>query len=203
MQLRDSIIQELPQIPYVIDQVGEALDWAKEELDEGNYNKVLKLTYEVVEFVRRTSNPNFFKVHYVVAAILSNLESAKSNEKFAKFDSASKAVEKAVDSLVVDPNSIEKMGCFKTLMLHLIPLAKENMDLFTISLIGIKLTLLDILDGTKDVEVKSPITANDYITILGYALVMSNIRMANLEMSNEAYKVYNEITIMLNNDLNY
>ena len=203
MQLEDSIIQELPQIPYVIDQIGEALAWAKECLNEGEYNKLLRITFDVVEYTKSISDPNFFKTHYVVATILSNIESAKSNERFAKFDSASKAVEKTLNALAVSSESIEKNGCFKTLMLHLIPLAKENMDLFAISLIGIKHALSDILAGTKSANVKSPITANDYITILGYALVMANIRMANLNMSNEAYKIYNEISIMLNNDLSY
>jgi hypothetical protein len=203
MKLEESIIEQLPQIPYVIDQVGEAMAWAKEDLDEGEYNKILQVAYEVAEFTKTVSNPNFFKTHYVIATILSAIENAKSNERFSKFDSASKAVEKSLDAIVIDPKSIEEKGCFKSVMLHLIPLAKEDMELFTISLIGMKNTLNFVLEGIKQANVKSPITAGDYITILGYALVMANIRMANLKMTNEAYKVYNEISVMLNNDLNY
>ena len=203
MQLKESIIQELPQIPYVIDQVVGALDWAQETLNEGEYNKLLKFTYDVVEFTKSISDPNFFKTHYVVASILTTIPSAKSNERFAKFDSASKAVEKALEALSISSEDIEKYGCFKALMLHLIPLAKENMELFTISLIGIRNSLSEIMAGIKAGDIKAPITANDYISILGYALVISNIRMANISMSNEAYKVYNEISIMLNNELNY
>ena len=203
MQLEDSIIQELPQIPYVIDQVGEALNWAKETMNEGEYNKLLRVTFDIVEYTKSVSDPNFFKTHYVVASILSNIESAKTNERFSKFDSASKAVEKTLDALAIDPQSIEKNGCFKTLLLHLIPMAKDNMDLFAISLIAIKHALSDILTGIKSADVKSPITANDYITVLGYALIIANIRMANLSMSNEAYKIYNDISIMLNNELSY
>ena len=77
------------------------------------------------------------------------------------------------------------------------------MELFTISLIGIKHDLMAITEGMKNAGVKTPITGNDYITILGYSLVMANVRMANLKMSNDAYKVYNEIEIMLNKDINY
>lgn len=203
MQIEDSIIQQLPQIPYVIDQVGEALKWAKEVLNEGEYNKLLKLTYDVATFTQSVSDPNFFKTHYVIATILSTIENAKKDERFSKFDSASKAVEKTLDTITITPESIEKNGCFKSVMLHLIPLAKENMELFTIGLMGIKHALSDILEGIKEAEIKSPITANDYITILGYALVMANIRMANLHMPNYAYEVYNEISVMLNNNLNY
>ena len=203
MQLEESIIQELPQIPYVIDQVDEALKWAKEALDEGEYNRTLKVAYEVAEFTRTVSDAAFFKTHYVVASILSSIENAKDNERFAKFDSASKSVEKALDALVINPKDVEERGCFKSVMLHLIPLAKEKMELFTVGLIGMKHVLLEILGGLKRANVKSPITASDYVTILGYALVIANIRMANLSMTNGAYKVFNEISIMLNSDMNY
>jgi len=203
MQLEKSIIEQLPQIPYVIDQVGEALKWAKEVLDEGEYNRMLKIAYDVTEFTKSISDPNFFKTHYVIATILSGIENAKSDERFVKFDSASKAVEKTLDLIAIDPKNIEEKGCFKSIMMHLIPLAKENMELFTVELINIKHVLTDILEGTKKANVKSPITAANYISILGYALVIANIRMANLKMTNEAYKIYNEISVILNNELNY
>lgn len=203
MQLEDSIIQQLPQIPYILDQVGEALNWAKEVLNEGEYNRMLKLTYDVVMFTQSVSNQHFFKIQYVVATILSTIKNAKEDKRFSKFKSASNAVEEALDAIAVNPKDVEEKGCFKSIMLHLIPLAKENMELFAIGLLGIKHNLLDVVEGFKKVDVKSPITGKDYIIVLGYALVMSNIRMANIHMTNEAYKIYNEISIMLNKDLTY
>lgn len=203
MQLEKSIIEQLPQIPYVIDQISEALTWAKESLDEGDYNSLLELTYDVTEFTKKVSDPNFFKTHYVIATILSSIEDVKKNERFSKFDSASKAVEKTLDSITVLPKDVEDKGCFKATLIHLIPLAKANMDLFTINLIGIKHDLEKIRKGTQGASVNSPITADDYIIILGYALIMANIRMANLTLTNEAYQVYNDISVMLNNELKY
>lgn len=203
MQLEQSIIEQLPQIPYVVDQVGEALSWAKEALDEGEYNKVAEVACEVAEYTKSVSDPNFFKVHYVIAYILSNIPSAKENERFAKFDSASKSVEKALEALIVSPKNIELYGCFKSVLLKLIPLSKENEELFTIALIGIKHDLLAIVKGMKQANVKTPITGNDYISILGYALIMANIRMADLHLSNSTYKVFNDILVTLNKDLNY
>lgn len=205
MQLEDGIIEQLPQIPYVVDQVGAALEWAKEVLNEGEYNRMLKSTREVAEFTRSVSDPNFYKTHYVVAAILSAINGVVplEGERFAKFDSTSKAVEKTLKALIIDPKDIEERGCFKAILLKLVPLAKENMELFTVGLIGIKHDLLTVLEGLKAANVKSPITGNDYISVLGYALVMANIRMSNLKLTNEAYKVYNDISIMLNNDFNY
>ena len=203
MQLEESIIEQLPQIPYVIDQVGEALAWAKEELGEGDYNRILEIAYDVTEFTKTVSDPNFFKTHYVIASILSNIKDVKKDERFKKFDSASKSVEKTLDAITIEPDLVEEKGCFKSIMLHVIPLAKKNMELFTVELIGVKHDLTEILKGMKAAQVKAPITGNDYITILGYALVFANIRMANLKMTNEAYKIYNEISAMLNNDLTY
>ena len=203
MQLEKSIIEQLPQIPYVIDQVSEALTWAKESLDEGDYNSLLELTYDVTEFTKRVSDPNFFKTHYVIATILSSIKDAKKNERFSKFDSASKAVEKTLDSITVLPKDVEDKGCFKATLIHLIPLAKTSMDLFTINLIGIKHDLEKIRKGAQGANVNSPITADDYIIILGYALIMANIRMANLTLTNEAYQVYNDISVVLNNELKY
>ena len=54
----------------------------------------------------------------------------------------------------------------------------------------------------KKADVKTPITAKDYVSILGYALVMANIRMANLKLLDRTYEIYNDI-IKLLNGLNY
>lgn len=203
INLQQCVIEMLPQVPYVIDQVGEALDWAKAELDEGEYNKMLQTVYDVAEYTRTVSEPHFYKVHYVVASILSYIPNVLKNEKLIRFDSASGAAINALKELIIPPEEIESKGCFKGVMLHLIPLAKKNMELFAIALIGIKNDLKAITEGIKKAEVKTPITGNDYITVLGYALVMANVRMSNLNLTSGAYEIYNEIIIMLNNDLNY
>lgn len=201
--LEKNIIEKLPQIPYVIDQVGEALKWAQETLNEGTYNNMLKTVTEVVDYVNSISEPHFFKVHYVTASILSFIPKVLESENLSKFSSASKSVEDALSKLVVTPKIIEEKGCFKGLMLHLIPLAKANIDLFTIALIGIKNDLEDLIAGIKQANIKAPITGNDYITVLGYALVMANIRMANLSLPQWTHHVYNDISVILNNDINY
>ena len=196
------IIEILPQIPYVIDQVGEALKWAKEELSEGEYNKTLKVAYDVALYAKEISNPNFFKTHLVVASILSNIKDSLENRKFEKFETTSKAIENAVKDLTVSPESIEKIGCFKSVLLNIVPLAKKDESLFTVFLIGIKHDLKEIVDGMKKADVKTPITAQDYISVLGYAFVMDNIRMAKLNLLDKSWKVYNDIAVILN-DINY
>ena len=201
--MRNSIMAELPQIPYVMDQVSDALDWAEGIMTESKFEHTLRVTLDVAKYVKSISDPNFFKTHLVVGSILAKIPNVLKEEKFARFDTASKAVEKAVEALVEPESEVEKRGPFKSLAIHLIPLAQAKEEYFILELIEIKHNLKEILDGMKPVNVKTPITPKDYIYLLGIALVMANMRMANLKFSNEAYKVYNEIEIMLNNDFNY
>ena len=201
-KLEQSIYEILPQIPYVVDQVGEAIKWAKEELKEGELNKALKVAYEVAKFTASISNPNFFKTHLVVASILSNIDDVTKKERFKTFDTTSKSVEKALNDLLVTPERIKDLGCFKAVLLQLIPLFKKDEDLFTIALINIKFDLKEITDTLAQANIKEPITAKDYVTILGYALVIANIRMANLKMLDRTYSIYNDIVKLLNG-LNY
>ena len=196
--LEKGIIEQLPQIPYVLDQVGEALKWAKEELSQGEYYKVLETANEVAKYTKSISDPNFYKVHLVLASILTNIENVLKKDRFAKFDTPSKATEKALEKINVQPKDVEEKGCFKSILLKLVPLAKEDENLFVIFLIGIKHDLQEILKGMEKANVKVPITAKDYVTILGYAFVMDNIRMARLDLLNSSWKVYNDITIILN-----
>ena len=201
-KLEQGIIEMLPQIPYVIDQVGEALKWAKEETSEGTYNKILKTAYEVAEYAKNTSDPNFYKTHLVLACILSNIEKVTEKEKFSIFDTASKATEKDLKALCVQDEAILKHGCFKAVLMHLVPLAKESEDLFAVALIGIKYDLQEIIAGLEKAKVKSPITPEDYITVLGYSFIMANIRMARLNLLDKVHKIYNDIEILLNS-INY
>lgn len=202
IDLRESIIQELPQIPYVIDQVGEALTWAQESLSEGEYNKALAVAFEVAQYAKEISDPNFYKTHLVIASILSNIENSLQDERFNKFDTASKATEKALKALVIEDKELEKHGCFKAVLLHLAMLARQDETLFAVALIGIKHDLEIILAGMKQAGVKVPITAQDYVTVLGYATVMDNIRMANFKMLEKTYEIYNKIVTLLN-EFNY
>ena len=201
-KLEKGIIELLPQIPYVIDQVGEALKWAKEELSEGEYNKTLRVAYDVAQYAKEVSDTNFFKTHLVLASILSNIENPMANKRFEIFDTASKATEKALKDLVIDKKEIEDKGCFKSVLLRLVPLAKKYENLFATALIGIKHDLEEVVEAMKKADVKTPITAQDYVTILGYAFVMDNIRMARLNLLEKAWKIYNDITILLN-DIKY
>lgn len=201
-KLEKSIIEMLPQIPYVIDQVGEAFKWVKGELPEGTYYNALKAAYEVAEYAKSISDPNFYKTHLVVASLLSRIEGALEDDRFKTFDTSSKAVEKTLKALNIPEQEIEEHGCFKAILLHLVPLAKENEEVFAVALIGMKHDLKNILKGMEETNIKTPITSEDYITILGYSFVMANMRMARLNMLDKVHKIFNDIEILLNS-INY
>ena len=198
LKMEKDITEMLPQIPYVIDQVGEALKWVKEEVPEGTFNKIMNVSYDVAEYIKSVSDPNFYKTHLLIASILSNIEDAENKEKFKIFDTASKSSEKSLKALRISEENTKKYGCFKAVLMHLVPLAKENEDLFAVALIGIKHDLQEIIKGMEKANIKSPITAEDYVAILGYAFVMANIRMARLNLLDKTHKIYNDIEILLN-----
>ena len=201
--LEREIREILPQIPYVIDQVGAAMDWVKSEQDEGSYIRTLQFVRDVAKFTTKISNPNFYKTHLVVAALLMDLDNPVQNEKFSAFKSASNSVENSLNSLRIDPKLSEDRGCFKAVTIHVSQVARKSQELFTILMYSILHELKEIIGGMEEAGVKTPITAADYIKILGYAGVMANLRMANLEYSDATRSVVNEIEVLLNNKVNY
>ncbi len=203
LSLEQNIIEKLPQIPYIIDQVGKAMEWAKEELTEGEYNKAIAVATDVTLYVKAISEPNFFRTHLVIASILSYIPEVLKKEKFAFFDTASKAVEKTLKAITIDPKLIKERGCFKSVLLTMAPLAKQNEDYMAVMLYAIYHELKEILEGMEEANIKTPITPKDYITVLGYANVMANLRMANIKLLDRTYKIFNEIEIILNNKFNY
>ena len=201
--LERGIREILPQIPYIIDQVGVAMAWVKSEKGEGEYIKILEFTTDVAKFVNSISNPNFYKTHLVIAALLMDLDDPYSSEKFNIFKSASNAVENTLRSLRVDPKMGEERGCFKAITIHIVQTAIKSQELFTILMYNILHELQEIIGGMKEAKVKTPITLSDYVKILGYAYVMGNVRMSQLEYSDNTRKVVNEIEKLLNNSVNY
>ena len=201
--LENGIIEKLPQIPFVIDQVGYAMDWARTEYDEGAYYKNIKFTLDVADYTSKISQPNFFKTYLIIAALLIDIENPTENPKFEIFQSASHSVENAVKDIRVNPSLSEERGCFKAFTMHAVNLAKTNQEYFAVLLLSILHDLQDIAQGMKEANVKAPVTPADYIKILGYAFTLTNIRMSKLNLLNEVREILNKIDIVLNNDFNF
>ena len=196
--LEKSIIELLPPVPYVVDQVGSAMNWVKDVKEEGEYLKALRVALKVAEYTAKVSNPNFYKSHLIIASLLSNIPNALEDEKFSIFDTASKSVEKALKAVTIDPKSQEERGCFKALTLHVVPLINVDQDYLVVMLCGIWEDLEDIARVIDKADVKTPITREDYVILLGYTMVINNIYSSKANILNETGSILNEIQIILN-----
>lgn len=197
--LEKSILELVPPVPYVVDQVDAAMKWVKEEKEEGEYLKALRTALKVAEYAAKVSNPNFYKTHLIVASLLSNVADPINNEKFKIFDTASKSVEKALKSITIDPKLQEEKGCFKALILQIVPLLKVEQDYVVIMLCGILEDLEEISRVMHKAGVKSPITREDYVILLGYSMVITSLYQSKQNILNDTATVLNDIQIILNN----
>lgn len=193
--LEKSILEKLPQVNFVVDQVGLAMKMAKEELSKDDYYKTLVVTSSITDYALKVSEIGFFKYPLVIASLLADIPNVE--EKLEPFKSASGAVENAVLKTRVSEELIKKRGCFKALCIHLVPLSKENQDYFACMLCHILEDLKDLTAGMKEAGVKSPITPSDYVTVLGYSYVMNSV-YSGASVIGQTATIVNEIQIILN-----
>lgn len=196
--MEKGILEKLPQIPFIVDQVGYAMKWAKEVYDEGAYYKNIEFTLDVAEYATKISQPNFYKTYLIIGALLMDIPGAINDTKFEMFKSTSNSVENILNNIIMDPKTNEEYGCFKSVSLHIAKLARTNQEYLAVFLLGILSDLKEIVKGMEDVKVKAPITTEDFIKVLGYAFVMQNLRGANLNLLNEVREILNKIDIILN-----
>ena len=199
--LEKSILEKLPQIAFIIDQVGLAMKLAKQELSESDYNRVLKGTLNVAAYTSEVSESNFFKYHLIIASLLGDIPNILNDEKFEPFKTASGTTESTIEKTRVPEELIKERGCFKAISIHLVPLSRTNQDYFACVLCHILANLEDLTEGMKEADVKAPITPSDYVTILGYSFVVQNI-MSGAEIVGPTASIFNKIQILLN-DLVY
>ena len=201
--LKRAIMEEIPQVPFVQDQVGFALKLCVEYHREGEVVKLLEASLDVAKYVKSISEPNFYKTHLLIASLIGDIPNITEDERFKVFKTASQSVEKAIKKVAIDNKLVEERGCFNAITMHLTQLAKEDEECLKVMLYGILYDLKEIIDGMKKAGEKAPITPQDYITVMGYAYVMANLRMAKLNLLNTTREVINEIEIMLNTDVIY
>ena len=201
--LSSEILQELPQIPFIIDQVSEAINWCIEAHDSGVVTKLLETAVDVAKYVKEISDPNFYRTHLVIASLIADIEGVLEDDRFKQFQTTSGAVEKTVKDIIINPDLLSERGCFNALNIHLTQLSRKDENCLVIMLYGILHDLEEITMGIKEAKVKAPITPQDYITVLGYAYVMSNLRMANLALADKTKVIINDIQILLNTEVIY
>ena len=201
--LKKSILAEVPQVPFIIDQVGAAIDWCIEGHEDGIVVKLLETSLDVAKYVKSISEPAFYKTQLLIASLIGDIEGVLEDEKFKIFKTASGAVEKAINTMLLDKKLIEDYGCFKALTIHLAQVARIDEECLAVLLYGILHDLIEITAGLKDAEVKAPITPQDYISVLGYSFVLENLKVSNFNLLESTRLLINDIDIILNNDIKY
>lgn len=202
-EIRKAILEELPQIPFIIDQVDKAIDWCLEAHDKGVVSRILNTSLDVAKYVKSISDPNFYKTHLLIASLIGDIDGVLEDEKFGVYKTASHAVENTIKKIIIDSKLTEERGCFNALNIWLTKLAREDENAFVVVLYGILHDLKEVVSGLKEVSSKAPITPQNYITVLGYAYVMANLRMANLKLLDKTRVLINEIEVLLNNEVIY
>lgn len=201
--LRKAILAEVPQVPFVLDQVGAAIDWSVEGHQEGVIVKTLETALDVAKYVKSISEPNFYKTHLLIASLIGDIEGVMEDEKFSMYKTASGATEKVIKAINLDNELIEKYGCFKALNIHLANAYRSSEEYLMLLLYGILHDLKDITAGLKQAGAKAPITPQDYISVLGYAYTIQNFKISNFNLLDKTRVLLNEIDIILNNDVTY
>lgn len=201
--LKKSILEQVPQVPYVLDQVGFALKLCVEYHDEGVVIKVLETALDVAKYTKKVSELNFYKTHLLIGALIGDIPNILQDERFKIFDTASKSVEETIKKITIDEKVSAEKGCFNSIALHLALLARADEDCLVVMLYGILHDLEEVTSGMKGVGVKNPITPQDYITILGYAYVILNFRMNRIPLLNTTKEVLDKIEILLNTEVIY
>lgn len=177
--LERGIYDELPQSDYVIDKVGEVVKYVKEYYSENEAKlaSVLRRAHRSAHYATKISEEKMYKTRIVIGTLLYEIPDILTSEDFKKFDSASGHNRKMIDTLCIKKDVVNK-GCFRTLTNHLIAVGRADSEALYILLLGILDDLQVLVEGMKKVKEKSPITAEDYITVLGYSNVLKSLKVA-------------------------
>lgn len=165
--LVNSIMEYVPQVTFVVEQIGQAVNIAKAQYTEEELIETLERTVEVAKFAKEVSNSEaFYKYHLVVISLLVNITD---ESLLAKFETQSNSVINGIKALKVDESIIVKKGFVKANVLHLAKLYHENQDLFAMYMI------MMTRDFNKAVQMKIE------ERMLKTALIEQTIRMNKFE----------------------
>lgn len=198
-----SIMESLPQVPYVLDQVGAAMKWRKKETCKNSYEETLRTTLDLCKYVRTISEGNFYKAHLVTAFLLMGIDNCLNKEEFDFFRSASGAIEDSIRSITLDKDLVKEKGYYRALAIRVSELAVENEEYLALILFNILLGLRETSSGMSVANVKVPITFEDYTEVLGAALLIAYFRLSNKSLLFTTRDIINSIEILLNEKFNY
>lgn len=186
-KLIQSITGELPQIDFVVDQVGAALALAADTLTERQFHRALRIAVNVTKFAKETSEPQYFKYNLIITALLKDVQNLSSHAGFKTFDTTSNIVGKNIEALKTTEDE-KARGYYKGGVLKLARLFNLNQELF----------LIEVLSLTDDLEALD-LVADVHPFLLGCAFMNANFRMCNFELLSSVQIYYNKFMSILEN----
>jgi len=186
-KLIQSITSELPQIDFVVDQVGAALALAADTLTESQFHRALRIATNVTKFAKETSEPQYFKYNLIITTLLKDVQNLEAHTGFKTFDTISNVVSKNIAELKTTEDE-KSRGFYKGEVLKLARLFNANQELF----------LVEVLTLTDDLQ-SLDLEAEVHPYLLGCAFIDANLRMCNFELLSSVQTYYNKFMSVLEN----
>lgn len=185
----NSIMENVPQVPFVVEQIGQAINIAKVEYDDKKLVKILENTIEVSKYAKEESkSTQFFKYHLIVISLLKDI---KDMTKLKPFETQSNKIVNSIKLMQLDEKEINKKGFVRATALHLMQLFNLDQELFMISIIEIQQEL-DRLAMVQNLGVEEKLLINQI------ALIESILRSNRLALNNSIILKFNNLLTTLN-----
>lgn len=191
--LINSIMEYVPQVTFVLEQIGQAINIAKENYSEAELEEVLKVTVKVAKYAKEVSNSEaFFKYHLIVISLLQNIEDMS---KLSMFETQSNKVINGIQALNTSEEDVKAKGWVRATVLQLANLYNTDQDLFAVSM----LSMQEILDKIATSYATTKVLTNEEnIAVLRLALVEQTIRMNKYQYLAPVSAIMNNILVTLN-----
>lgn len=191
--LINSIMEYVPQVTFVIEQIGQALNIAKANYSETELEEILTVTVDVAKYAKEVSNSEaFFKYHLIVISLLQNINDMS---KLSMFETQSNTVINGIQAIKPDVEQIKAKGFVKATVVKLAKLFKENQDLFALEILNTQMVLNNLITNYNKTRTW---TNEELILLMQIAMIEQTIRMNKFTYLSPVANIVNNLLITLN-----
>lgn len=212
--LINSIMEELPQVPLIVNSVYKGIAIAEKYLtkvtrlydtEDNMYLHALRVALRTAQYAKQTSNQMYFKYELIIIALLHDLledaDSPEVQQDLQIFKSTNNNIMNGIISLTNDNVEIAGMGTGKYMGIKFTKLLKQDEDLFLVKLFD-RLDNLISLPAIKKTELYNEDAEKGELFIRNYYLetqnIVLNLALAKMIIPDNIYMIYNELLLLLN-----
>lgn len=177
------VMELLPQIPFVMDQVSNAVNYVEEHTPD-KLKDALALAYEVGKYAQKTSSEHYFKYDLIIMALLKHI--GIDDLLKDKIIEVGSKVQQGLELLTITDDKLKEYGTAKATLNKLIEVYKTDKELLVVMFNE----LINTLEEAKEHLNKE--------TILSIAIVEANLRLNRLELNNNINAYYLHLLKILN-----